>query len=72
MDRRGRALGLVIRHRAVRAVRRVAELQCARALRCVVGGNARAARLVGLATNRLILLACLLGGAVAAGAGRRH
>ena len=35
----------------------------------VVGGNARAARLVGLPTNRLILLACLLGGAAAGLAG---
>ncbi|WP_457389369.1 ABC transporter permease [Roseateles sp. P5_E1] len=35
----------------------------------VVGGNARAARLVGLPTDRLILLACALGGAAAGLAG---
>lgn len=35
----------------------------------VVGGNARAARLVGLPTNRLIVLACALGGACAGLAG---
>ncbi|HSI57374.1 MAG TPA: ABC transporter permease [Ideonella sp.] len=35
----------------------------------VVGGNARTARLVGLATNRLILLACAAGGACAGLAG---
>ncbi len=35
----------------------------------VVGGNARAARLVGLPTNRLIVTACLLGGAASGLAG---
>lgn len=35
----------------------------------VVGGNARAARLVGLPTNRLIITACALGGAAAGLAG---
>ncbi len=35
----------------------------------VVGGNARAARLVGLATNRLIITACALGGGCAGLAG---
>ena len=35
----------------------------------VVGGNARAARLVGLATDRLVVLACALGGACAGLAG---
>jgi ABC-type uncharacterized transport system permease subunit len=35
----------------------------------VVGGNARAARLVGLPTNRLIITACALGGAAAGIAG---
>jgi len=35
----------------------------------VVGGNARAARLVGLPTNTLIVLACALGGAAAGLAG---
>ena len=35
----------------------------------VVGGNARAARLVGLPTDRLIVLACALGGACAGLAG---
>jgi simple sugar transport system permease protein len=35
----------------------------------VVGGNARTARLVGLPTNRLIVLACALGGACAGLAG---
>jgi len=35
----------------------------------VVGGNARAARLVGLPTDRLIVLACTLGGAAAGLAG---
>jgi ABC-type uncharacterized transport system permease subunit len=35
----------------------------------VVGGNARAARLVGLPANRLIVLACALGGACAGLAG---
>jgi general nucleoside transport system permease protein len=35
----------------------------------VVGGNAKAARLVGLPTNRLIVLACGLGGAAAGLAG---
>ena len=35
----------------------------------VVGGNARAARLVGLPTDRLIVFACLLGGACAGLAG---
>ena len=35
----------------------------------VVGGNARAARLVGLASNRLIVTACALGGAAAGLAG---
>ena len=35
----------------------------------VVGGNARAARLVGLPTHRLVLLACALGGACAGIAG---
>ena len=35
----------------------------------VVGGNARAARLVGLPTNRLIITACAIGGAAAGLAG---
>ena len=35
----------------------------------VVGGNARAARLVGLASNRLVVTACALGGAAAGLAG---
>ena len=35
----------------------------------VVGGNARTARLVGLATDRLVVLACALGGACAGLAG---
>lgn len=35
----------------------------------VVGGNARAARLVGLPVNRLVVLACALGGACAGLAG---
>ena len=35
----------------------------------VVGGNARAARLVGLPTNRLVVLACALGGGCAGLAG---
>lgn len=35
----------------------------------VVGGNARAARLVGLSTNRLVIAACALGGAAAGLAG---
>jgi ABC-type uncharacterized transport system permease subunit len=35
----------------------------------VVGGNARAARLVGLPVNRIVLTACLLGGAAAGLAG---
>jgi simple sugar transport system permease protein len=35
----------------------------------VVGGNARAARLVGLPTNRLIIMACALGGGAAGLAG---
>lgn len=35
----------------------------------VVGGNARAARLVGLPTNRLVITACALGGAAAGLAG---
>jgi simple sugar transport system permease protein len=35
----------------------------------VVGGNARAARLVGLATDRIVVLACALGGACAGLAG---
>lgn len=35
----------------------------------IVGGNARAARLVGLPVNRIVLTACLLGGAAAGLAG---
>jgi simple sugar transport system permease protein len=35
----------------------------------VVGGNARTARLVGLSTNRLVVMACALGGACAGLAG---
>ena len=35
----------------------------------VVGGNTRAARLVGLPLNRIILLSCFIGGACAGVAG---